>query len=86
MQNKIYHSTQLMSTYSGMERVETLLERLKEQASGNGSIDDLLLTAQMLQSELMHIKSKADQDLQMDRVAINLPTLFDNPEIGRAHV
>lgn len=64
-----------------MERVETLCERLKEQLDNKASIDELMLTVQMLQAELQHLKSSSDQDLAMDKVAINLPSVFENPDM-----
>jgi len=67
-----------------MERVETLCERLKEQLTNKSSIDELLLTVQMLQAELQHLKSSTDQDLAIDKVAINLPSIFDNPLVLEA--
>lgn len=64
-----------------MERVETLCDRLREQLANKASVDELMLTVQMLQAELQHIKSSSDQDLAMDKVAINLPSVFDNPQV-----
>ncbi len=40
-----------------MERVETLSKKLAEQLEGNASVDQLLLTVQMLHSELVHLKN-----------------------------
>ncbi len=40
-----------------MERVITLNERLQDQLKSNASANELLLTVQMMQSELMHILS-----------------------------
>lgn len=40
-----------------MERVETLGKKLLEQLGQNASVDQLMITVQMLQSELMHLKS-----------------------------
>ncbi len=40
-----------------MERVETLSNKLREQLAANASIDHLLVTVQLLQSELVHLKS-----------------------------
>ena len=39
-----------------MERVETLSAKLKDQLAQKASIDQLLTTVEMLQSELMHLK------------------------------
>lgn len=38
-----------------MERVQTLSDKLHEQLAGNAPVDQLLLTVQLLQSELMHL-------------------------------
>lgn len=40
-----------------MDRVQTLCNKLQEQLSQNAGADQLLLTVQMLQSELMHVKA-----------------------------
>lgn len=39
-----------------MERVETLCNKLQEQLAQKASADQLLITVEMLQSELMHLK------------------------------
>lgn len=39
-----------------MERVVTLMNKLKEQVSAQAGIDQLLTTVQLLQSELLHLK------------------------------
>lgn len=44
-----------------MERVETLINKLRTQLEGNASIDQLLVTVQILQSELVHLKSITPQ-------------------------
>ncbi len=43
-----------------MERVATLIERLQGQLSAKAAVDDMLLTVEMLHSELNHLKSAAD--------------------------
>lgn len=45
-----------------MERVETLCYKLSEQLKNNASIEQLLLTVQMLQSELIHLAATGAQD------------------------
>src|SRR5690349_2714928 len=42
-----------------MERVETLCDKLNEQVAAGAPVEQLLITVQMLQSELMHIASGA---------------------------
>jgi hypothetical protein len=39
-----------------MDRVTTLSDRLTEQLQSKASLDDLLMTVQMLQAELLHLK------------------------------
>ncbi len=39
-----------------MERVETLLKKLQDQFAQNASADQMLLTVQMLQAELLHLQ------------------------------
>lgn len=63
-----------------MERVETLCHRLLEQISQKASPDSLLVTVQMLQSELMHLKSIAAPESSQPSVAIDVPVTFDIPE------
>jgi HD superfamily phosphohydrolase len=46
-----------------MERVETLLKKLQDQFAQNASPDQMLLTVQMLQAELLHLQhSNAPED------------------------
>jgi hypothetical protein len=55
-----------------MDRVETLLEKLKEQITQQCHIDELLLTAQMIQSELLHLKSQDNQNNSPNNIAIHI--------------
>ncbi len=57
-----------------MERVETLSQRLNDQIVSKASIDELLLTIHMLQSELLHLKSSENEDTEMGKVAFDIPT------------
>lgn len=57
-----------------MERVETLSQRLSEQIVANATLDELLLTVQMLQSELMHLKSTDNEDTDMLKVTFDIPS------------
>ena len=61
-----------------MDRVETLCKRLLEQLSQNATPDTLLMTVQMLQAELMHIKSISKPVEEKASVAIDIPVNFDN--------
>ena len=63
-----------------MERVETLCDKLKDQLAQNAGIDDLLLTVQMLQSELLHLKSTGQEEQLSSAVAIHIATPFDQPD------
>jgi hypothetical protein len=62
-----------------MERVETLCERLKEQLSQKAGIDDLMLTVQMLQAELLHLKSASVQEPApvSTAIKIDIPPVFE---------
>ena len=60
-----------------MDRVETLLLKLQEQFSQNASADQLLLTVQMLQSELLHVKSSQQNTNTPQVAAINIPDNFE---------
>ena len=67
-----------------MERVETLCDRLKEQIAEKTSIDEMLVTVQMLQSELQHLKSQSTEDYKHTSVAIHIPTVFENSTTEQA--
>jgi hypothetical protein len=60
-----------------MERVETLCNRLQEQLSKKASVDELMLTVQMLQSELMHLKSQELPGSVASAVSIQMPASFE---------
>lgn len=59
-----------------MERVETLCNRLQEQLAQQASVDDLMLTVQMLQAELMHLRSQ-EQGTDRAAVSIDIPVVFE---------
>jgi hypothetical protein len=63
-----------------MERVETLCNRLLEQLSQNATPDTLLVTVQMLQSELLHLKATTPPEVVASGVAIDMPVSFEMPE------
>ncbi len=60
-----------------MDRVETLCKKLQEQLSQNASVDQLLLTVQMLQSELMHVKASQQNAGPEQAVSIHMPANFE---------
>jgi hypothetical protein len=60
-----------------MDRVETLFKKLQEQLSQNASVDQLLLTVQMLQSELMHVKASQQNASPEQAVSIHMPANFE---------
>ena len=60
-----------------MDRVETLCNKLQEQLSQNASVDQLLLTVQMLQSELMHIRSGQQIRNSPQAALVNIPDNFE---------
>lgn len=62
-----------------MERVETLCNRLLEQLSQNATPDALLVTVQMLQSELLHLKATTAPAANDATVVIDVPVSFDIP-------
>lgn len=55
-----------------MERVQTLLERLNQQVNDLEPIEDLLHTLQLMQHELLHLKSSATT-LSSQRIAFHAP-------------
>src|SRR5436189_5778531 len=66
-----------------MERVETLCNRLLEQLSQKASPDALLVTVQMLQSELLHLKAVTAPTASDPAVAIDMPVSFESSEKAR---
>lgn len=60
-----------------MDRVETLCEKLQNQIKQRATVEEMLLTVQMIQSELMHIQSSNQQIMQVPGVAIQLPSLHE---------
>lgn len=63
-----------------MDRVETLCKKLQEQLAQHASVDQLLLTVQMMQSELMHSKANQPSTGAEQAVSIHMPGNFDNQE------
>lgn len=55
-----------------MERVRTLIEKLQQQIAGNASADSLLVTVQMLQSELVKETGNSPQ-LNKGKIAVMMP-------------
>ena len=60
-----------------MERVETLLKKLQDQFAQNASAEQLLLTVQMLQAELLHLQHSNvfEQDAVVVTVSNNMNPL-----------
>jgi len=55
-----------------MQRVETLVEKLQQQLKEHASVDQLLLTAHMLQHELVHSQNAAIEN-QSTAVKVSMP-------------
>lgn len=55
-----------------MERVETLLKKLQEQFAKNATPEQLLLTVQMLQAELLHLQQSNGQTFNIIGAAVTL--------------
>ena len=55
-----------------MERVETLLKKLQEQVAQNASTEQLLLTVQMVQAELLHLQQNNVQGFPNSGAAITI--------------
>ena len=55
-----------------MERVETLLKKLQEQFAQNAPPEQLLLTAQMLQAELLHLQAGNAPAINNNNVAVTV--------------
>lgn len=67
-----------------MERVETLSAKLQEQILQKVPLDQLLMTVQMIQSELQHLKKTEPAISTQATAAINLP--FSLPEVEEKKV
>jgi hypothetical protein len=61
-----------------MERVQTLSNKLQEQLSQNASADQLLLTVQMLHSELMYLKQMQPDTPEQKGASIRLAPFYEN--------
>ena len=55
-----------------MERVETLIKKLQEQFAGNAPASQLLLTVQMLETELSHLKANAQPE-KNSFISVDIP-------------
>jgi hypothetical protein len=66
-----------------MERVETLLKKLQDQFAQNAPADQMLLTVQMLQAELLHLQQH--HALEDDAIVVTVsnmsPVLKESPVI-----
>lgn len=62
-----------------MERVETLCNKLQEQVAQHASPDQLLVTVEMLQSELMHLKLIQPKKEQHSPVSVNIAPVHKEP-------
>lgn len=60
-----------------MDRVETLCEKLQNQIKQKATVEEMMLTVQMIHSELMHIQSSNQQIMQVPGVAIQLPSMHE---------
>lgn len=59
-----------------MERVETLLKKLQDQFAQHASPAQLLLTVQMIQSELIHVQQNNGASYDRDPVAVTVFNLI----------
>ena len=66
-----------------MERVETLLKKLQDQFAQNASANQMLLTVQMLQAELLHLQqSDVFQDESVVVTLSNMNTVPKEPAVN----
>jgi hypothetical protein len=63
----------MMTKNSTMERIQSLVARLKQQAEQNADIEQMLVTVQMLQNELV-CHQKGSKTLSTAKVAVVLPS------------
>lgn len=64
-----------------MERVETLLKKLQEQFAEKATPEQLLLTVQMLQAELLHLQTSHAQPYSGDNIAVVVSPINDPKNI-----
>ena len=62
-----------------MERVETLLKKLQEQFAQRAPADQLLLTVQMLQAELLHLQP--GNGIHEDAVVVTVSNMHTIPKV-----
>ena len=60
-----------------MERVETLLKKLQDQFAQKAPADQLLLTVQMLQAELLHLQQNNVSSFMQESVAVTISSQFN---------
>jgi hypothetical protein len=63
-----------------MERVETLLKKLQDQFAQKAPANQLLLTVQMLQAELLHLQQHNAPASQQEAVAVTVSNQFNPVE------
>ena len=63
-----------------MERVETLIKKLQDQFAQNATADQLLLTVQMLQAELLHLQQNNAPAFEQQSVAVTVSNQFNHFE------
>jgi len=59
-----------------MERVQTLCDKLNQQLSQKASPEQLLLTVQMLQAELLHLQASQPQPADPSAASVQIPAVF----------
>ena len=60
-----------------MERVQTLSNKLHEQLARKAPVDELLLTIDMLRSELLHLQSNEPVENTATTVSIDVSPVFE---------
>ena len=62
-----------------MERIQILISKLKEQSEQNASPSQMLVTLQMIQTELFHSMAGGHQTLGTSKVSVMLPKMMNMP-------
>jgi hypothetical protein len=60
-----------------MERIQILVNKLKEQTEQNAAPSQMLLTLQMIQTELFQLQATSQQTLGTSKVSVVLPKTFN---------
>ncbi len=56
-----------------MDRVETLIQKLQSQIKNTSSLDDMLVTVRMIESEMLHLRAQQPSSAAASSAMVNMP-------------